>query len=64
MEALVYWIVAAPVKIYFSYISFLLIDGKRQYGLLMLEIEPEEISFYYILALQLGTSLRFLESEY
>lgn len=30
---------------HFSYISFLLIDGKRQYGLLMLEIEPEEISF-------------------
>lgn len=48
---------------HFSYISFLLIDGKRQYGLLMLEIEPEEISFYYILALQLGTSLRFLEAN-
>lgn len=29
----------------------------------MLEIEPEEISFYYILALQLGTSLRFLEAN-
>ena len=44
-----------------QYVSFLLFDGKVQYGVLKLEIRAEDASIYYMVALQLGIAIRFLE---
>lgn len=43
------------------YMNFLLFEGARQYGILSVEIKPEAISYFYMIALQFGTSLRFFE---
>lgn len=43
------------------YMDFLLFEGTRQYGILSVEIEPEAIPYFYMLSMQLGTSLRFFE---
>lgn len=45
----------------FIYMNFLLFEGARQYGILTVEIEPEAIPYFYLMSLQLGTSLRFYE---
>ncbi len=42
-----------------SLMTFLLFDGKEQYGILVCEIEPKDVSFYYTVALQIGTAIRF-----
>ena len=44
-----------------SYMTFLLFDEKYQYGVLNVAIEPEMIDFYYMLALDIGTNLRYME---
>lgn len=43
------------------YMNFLLFEGAKQYGFLTLEIKPEDIALFYMITLQLGTSIRFLE---
>lgn len=43
------------------YFTFLLFDGETQYGILSAETIPEEVSFFYILSLQIGTALHFME---
>jgi diguanylate cyclase (GGDEF)-like protein len=43
------------------YMNFLLFEGARQYGILAVEIKPEAIPYFYMVALQFGTSLRFFE---
>ncbi len=43
------------------YMNFLLFEGTRQYGILAVEIKPQAIPNFYMIALQFGTSLRFLE---
>ena len=40
---------------------FLLFSGDRQYGLLVCEVPAEELAFYYVVSLQLGLSLQYLE---
>ena len=40
---------------------FLLFSGETQYGLLACEIEEEEFPFFYVISLQIGLSLRYLE---
>ena len=40
---------------------FLLFFEKYQYGTLHVEIEPDEIDFYYMLALEIGSSIRYLK---
>jgi len=44
-----------------NYMTFLLFDEKYQYGVLNVEIEPEKIEFYYMLSLDIGTSLRYMQ---
>lgn len=44
-----------------SAMTFLLFDEKYQYGVLNVEIEPEKIDFYYMLSLDIGTSLRYMD---
>ncbi len=44
-----------------SFMTFLLFDGKYQYGVLNASIEPEKIDFYYMLSLDIGTNLRYME---
>lgn len=44
-----------------SHMTFLLFDAEYQYGVLNVEIEPEKIDLYYMLSLDIGTSLRFLD---
>jgi diguanylate cyclase (GGDEF)-like protein len=41
--------------------SFILFSQARQYGLLLCEIEPSEVSILFYASLQIGTALRFLE---
>ena len=41
--------------------NFLLYEGIRQYGVLSVEIEPEDISYFFVIALLFGTALRFFE---
>lgn len=41
--------------------TFLLFDEEYQYGVLNVEIEPEKIDFYYMLSLDIGTSLRYMD---
>lgn len=43
------------------YTNFLLFEGEKQYGIMTLEIRPEDIALFYMIALQIGTSIRFLE---
>lgn len=43
------------------FMNFLLFEGVRQYGVLSVEIEPEAISHFFVLALLFGTALRFFE---
>ena len=44
-----------------SFMSFLLFDEEYQYGVLNVEIEPEKIDLYYMLSLDIGTSLRNMD---
>lgn len=44
-----------------SYMSFLLFDGKIQYGVLKTEIDVEDVPVFYLIALQLGIAFRFLQ---
>ncbi|MBQ7565334.1 MAG: GGDEF domain-containing protein [Lachnospiraceae bacterium] len=44
-----------------KYMSFMLFFEEYQYGTLNLEIEPERIEFFYMFALELGSSLRYLQ---
>lgn len=43
------------------YFHFLLFDGQRNYGIMGVEIKPDQISDFYMIATQLGISLHFLE---
>ena len=44
-----------------SYMTFLLFDEQYQYGVLNAAIEPRKIDFYYMLSLDIGTNLRYME---
>lgn len=44
-----------------QFMCFLLFSGDRQYGLLVCEVPAEELAFYYVVSLQLGLSLQYLE---
>ena len=44
-----------------SYMTFLLFDEQYQYGVLNVEIEPDRIDLYYMLSLDIGTSLRYMD---
>lgn len=41
--------------------NFLIYDRETQYGILMVEIEPEDVRYFYIISLQIGTALHFFE---
>ena len=43
------------------YDFFLRFSGERQYGLLACDIQQEEFPFFYVISLQIGLSLRYLE---
>lgn len=43
------------------YIAFDLFSGERQYGMLLCEIKTSEMDFFYVISLQLGNSLNYLE---
>ena len=40
---------------------FLLFSGEKQYGLLACDIQQEEFPFFYVISLQIGLSLHYLE---
>ena len=44
-----------------QFMCFLLFSGDRQYGLLACEVPTDELGLYYVLSLQLGLSLQYLE---
>lgn len=44
-----------------QFMCFLLFSGDRQYGLLVCEVSAEELAFFYVVSLQLGLSLQYLE---
>jgi diguanylate cyclase (GGDEF)-like protein len=44
-----------------NYIAFTLFSGEWLYGLMLCEIEPDEIDHMYLIALQLGNSIRFMQ---
>ena len=44
-----------------SYMTFLLFDEVYQYGVLNAAIGPDKIDFYYMLTLDIGTNLRYME---
>lgn len=44
-----------------QFMVLLLFSGDRQYGLLVCDVPTEELSFFYILSLQLGLSLNYYE---
>lgn len=44
-----------------QFMCFLLFSGDRQYGLLACEVPVEELAFFYVVSLQLGLSLQYLE---
>ena len=46
------------------YFSFLLFDGNRQYGILTVEIEPENVSVFYLYASQIGIAFHFRELSF
>ena len=43
------------------YFTYLLFDGPRQYGILSVEIAPDQLQFFYMISLQVGTALHFRE---
>ncbi len=43
------------------FFHFLLFDGERNYGVMGVEISPDQVSDFYMIATQLGISLHFLE---
>ena len=44
-----------------NFYTFLLMDGERQYGILSVQIDVDEVSYFHMLALQVGTALHFHE---
>lgn len=44
-----------------QFMVFLLFSGDRQYGLLACDVPVEELSFFYVVSLQLGLSLHYFE---
>lgn len=44
-----------------EFMTFLLFSGQQQYGLLVCDIRQEDFSFFHVVSLQLGLSLRYLE---
>ncbi len=44
-----------------NFMTFLLFDEEYQYGVLNVEIEPDKIDFYYMLSLDIGSSLRYMD---
>lgn len=40
-----------------------LFSGEKQYGILLAEINPEDVAFLYVTSLQIGTILRFQEEN-
>ena len=40
---------------------FLLFSGEKQYGLLACDIDQEDFPFFYVISLQIGLSLHYLE---
>lgn len=44
-----------------QFMCFLLFSGERQYGLLACDVPTDELAFFYVVSLQLGLSLRYLE---
>lgn len=44
-----------------QYTVFLLFSGDRQYGLLVCDVPKDELSFFYVVSLQLGLSLQHFE---
>ena len=44
-----------------SDMTFLLFDEEYQYGVMTAEIDPEKIDFYYMLSLDIGSSLRYMD---
>lgn len=44
-----------------QFMVFLLFSGDRQYGLLACDAPVEELAFFYVVSLQLGLSLQYLE---
>lgn len=44
-----------------QFMLFLLFSGEKQYGLLACDIEQEEFPFFYVISLQIGLSLHYLE---
>lgn len=44
-----------------QFMCFLLFSGDRQYGLLVCDVPVDELAFFYVVSLQLGLSLQYLE---
>lgn len=44
-----------------QFMVFLLFSGEKQYGLLACDIQPEKFPFFYVISLQIGLSLHYLE---
>ena len=44
-----------------QFMCFLLFSGDRQYGLLACDVPLDELAFFYVVSLQLGLSLEYLE---
>lgn len=45
-------------RLYFTYLLF---DGPRQYGIMCVETTPDQMQFFYMISLQIGTALHFRE---
>ena len=44
-----------------QFMVFLLFSGEKQYGLLACDIDQEDFPFFYVISLQIGLSLHYLE---
>lgn len=44
-----------------QFMMFLLFSGEKQYGLLACDIDQEDFPFFYVISLQIGLSLHYLE---
>ena len=44
-----------------QFMIFLLFSGEKQYGLLACDIQQEEFPFFYVISLQIGLALHYLE---
>ena len=44
-----------------QYYTFLIFDGERQYGILIMEVESVDIPYMYLMSLHLGTAFHFHE---